>query len=44
MYLTIQNPHQIKKEKAKMDEKWKNLYKMALSKNPALKEPVLPYS
>ena len=27
-----------------MEEKWKSLYKMALNKNPQLKEPVLPYS
>ena len=27
-----------------MDEKWKNLLKMAQNKNPALKDPVLPYS
>ena len=44
LYLSIQDPKYTKKEKAKMDEKWKSLLKMAQSKNPNLKDPVLPYS
>jgi serine/threonine-protein phosphatase 2A regulatory subunit B' len=34
----------VKKEKAKMDEKWKTLLRMAQQKNPNLKEPILPYA
>jgi len=34
----------VKKEKAKTDEKWKNLLRLAQQKNPNLKEPVLPYA
>ena len=42
--MAIFDPKQIKKEKTKSDEKWKQLLKMAQQKNPNLKEPVLPYS
>ena len=34
----------MKKEKAKLDDKWKTLLRMAQQKNPNLKEPVLPYA
>lgn len=44
LYMAIQDPKQVKREKAKMDEKWKNLLRIAQQKNPNLKEPVLPYS
>lgn len=40
----IQNPQNVKKEKSKIDEKWKALYKVAQQKNPNLKEPTVPYS
>lgn len=43
-FLAIQDPKYIKKEKAKTEEKWKNLLRLAQQKNPNLKEPVLPYS
>lgn len=42
MYLVL-DQKQIKKERQKVDEKWKNLYKVAQQKNPQLKEPVIPY-
>jgi serine/threonine-protein phosphatase 2A regulatory subunit B' len=44
IYLAIQDPKLVKKEKAKMDEKWKTLLKMAQQKNPNLKDPILPYA
>lgn len=44
MYLALQDPKIIKREKAKMDEKWKNLLRLAQQKNPNLKDPVLPYA
>ena len=34
----------IKKEKTKMEDKWRTLLRMAQQKNPNLKEPVLPYT
>jgi hypothetical protein len=34
----------LKKEKAKLDDKWKTLLRMAQQKNPNLKEPILPYA
>jgi len=37
IYLSLQDPKMIKKEKAKMDEKWKNLLRLAQQKNPNLK-------
>lgn len=42
MYL-VQDQKQLKKERSKVDEKWKSLYKLAQQKNPQLKEPVIPY-
>lgn len=39
----IQDPKNVKKEKAKLEDKWKTLLKMAQQKNPNLKQPVLPY-
>lgn len=39
----IQDPKNLKKERSKLDDKWKALLKMAQTKNPNLKEPVLPY-
>ena len=44
IYLSLQDPKMLKKEKSKMDEKWKTLLRMAQQKNPNLKEPVLPYA
>lgn len=44
IYMAIFDPKQVKKEKAKNEEKWKQLLKMAQQKNPNLKDPVLPYS
>lgn len=44
MYQALQDPKVIKREKAKMDEKWKNLLRLAQQKNPNLKDPVLPYA
>jgi len=44
LYLSIQDPKYVKKEKAKSDEKWKTLLRMAQQKNPNLKDPTLPYS
>lgn len=42
--MAIQDPKLIKKEKAKMEDKWKILFKMAQQKNPNLKEAVQPYA
>ncbi len=39
----LQDPKNIKKDKAKLEDKWKNLLKMAQQKNPSLKDPILPY-
>lgn len=44
LYVSLQDPKSIKKEKAKTDEKWKTLLRMAQQKNPNLREPVLPYA
>lgn len=44
LYIALQDPKQIKKEKQKNEEKWKNLLRMAQQKNPNLKEPILPYA
>jgi serine/threonine-protein phosphatase 2A regulatory subunit B' len=44
IYMSLQDPKLIKKERAKMDDKWKTLLRMAQQKNPNLKEPVLPYA
>jgi len=44
IFLAIQDPKYAKKEKAKADEKWKNLLRLAQQKNPNLREPTLPYS
>ncbi|KRX02936.1 Armadillo-type fold [Pseudocohnilembus persalinus] len=43
MYL-VQDPKQLKKDRQKMEDKWKNLYKMASQKNSTLAEPRIPYS
>lgn len=40
----IQDPKNIKKDKLKVDEKWKALFKIAQQKNPNLKDPSVPYS
>lgn len=37
LYTALQDPKQIKKEKQKNEEKWKNLLRMAQQKNPNLK-------
>lgn len=42
--MLIQDPRNVKKDKSKIDEKWKALYKVAQQKNPNLKEPIIPYS
>lgn len=42
--LLIQNPASLKKDKSKIDEKWKALFKVAQQKNPNLREPNVPYS
>lgn len=34
----------LKKERQKMDDKWKALLRQAQTKNPNLKEPVVPYN
>jgi serine/threonine-protein phosphatase 2A regulatory subunit B' len=39
----IQDPKNLKKDRTKLDEKWKALLKLAQAKNPNLKDPVLPY-
>ena len=39
MYL-VQDPKALKKERSKVDEKWKVLAKQAQSKNPTFKEPI----
>jgi len=36
-FQSLQDPKLIKKEKVKMDEKWKTLLRMAQQKNPNLK-------
>jgi len=33
----------LKKDRSKIEEKWKTLQKQALTKNPNFKEPVVPY-
>ena len=38
MYLVL-DPKMIKKERSKVDDKWKSLTKQALNKNPTFKEP-----
>lgn len=43
MYL-VQEPKTLKKERQKMEDKWKTLLKSAQQKNPHLKEPIIPYS
>lgn len=42
LYL-VQDPKVLKKERAKVDEKWKMLTKQAQLKNPNFKEPIVPY-
>ena len=42
MYL-VQDQKSLKKERSKVEDKWKTLAKQAQSKNPSFKEPVLPY-
>jgi len=42
LYL-IQEQKTLKKERTKVDDKWKTLAKQAQNKNPSFKEPVLPY-
>lgn len=42
MYL-VQDAKTIKKERNKMDEKWKGLLKQAQTKNPQFKDPLVPY-
>lgn len=42
MYL-VQDQKTLKKERTKVEDKWKVLSKQALSKNPGFKEPVVPY-
>jgi len=33
----------LKKDRTKLDDKWKSLLKVAQQKNPNLKDPVIPY-
>ncbi|CAD8076558.1 unnamed protein product [Paramecium sonneborni] len=40
----IQDAKNQKKDRQKIEEKWKNLTKQALQKNPNFKEPIVPYS
>jgi serine/threonine-protein phosphatase 2A regulatory subunit B' len=42
LYL-VQDPKTLKKERAKVDEKWKMITKQAQLKNPNFKEPTVPY-
>jgi len=42
LYL-IQDPKTLKKERSKVEDKWKILTKQASLKNPNFKEPVVPY-
>lgn len=42
MYL-VQDQKTLKKERTKVEDKWKVLAKQALNKNPGFKEPVVPY-
>ena len=37
IYLSLQDPKLIKKEKTKMEDKWKTLLRLAQQKNPNLK-------
>jgi serine/threonine-protein phosphatase 2A regulatory subunit B' len=37
IYLSLQDPKTVKKEKTKMDEKWKTLLRLAQQKNDNLK-------
>lgn len=37
IYMSLQDPKLVKKERAKMDDKWKTLLRMAQQKNPNLK-------
>jgi len=39
----IQDSKNIKKDRSKIEDKWKTLQKQALTKNPNFKEPVIPY-
>jgi len=39
----IQDPKVLKKERSKIDDKWKVLTKQAIIKNPNFKEPIVPY-
>lgn len=39
MYL-VQDPKILKKDRAKVEDKWKSLLKQAQQKNPNFKEPV----
>ncbi|CAD8146100.1 unnamed protein product [Paramecium pentaurelia] len=40
----IQDAKNQKKDRQKIEEKWKNLTKQAIQKNPNFKEPIVPYS
>lgn len=42
MYL-VQDQKSLKKERTKVEEKWKNLSKLAQNKNPGFKDPLVPY-
>ena len=42
MYL-VQDQKTLKKERAKVEDRWKVFAKQASSKNPGFKEPVVPY-
>ena len=44
IYLSLQDPKSVKKDKSKMEEKWKLFFRQAQQKNPNLREPVLPYA
>lgn len=42
MYL-VQDPKMLKKERSKVEDKWKLLIKQAQTKNPNFKEPISTY-
>jgi serine/threonine-protein phosphatase 2A regulatory subunit B' len=39
----IPDPKNVKKDRTKIEDKWRALTQQAASKNPSFKEPVLPY-
>jgi len=43
LYL-VQDPKTYKKERARVEDKWKAVTKQAQNKNPTFKEPTIPYN